>query len=61
MNHIKKTPSAKVNPYDKGSLSWKIWDRNNNPNSEQFWIDKFARNITKRDEIKVNEVLANAV
>ena len=47
----------KKNPYKEGTRSWKIWDKNNNPDSEMFWRDKFTRRLTERDERIMEEAL----
>ena len=49
--------NTKNNPYKEGTISWKIWDKNNNPKSEQFWRDKFTRRITKSDEKMMEDAL----
>ena len=49
--------NTKNNPYKEGTRSWKIWDKNNNPKSDQFWKDKFTRCVTVRDEVQVEEAM----
>ena len=50
--------NTKKNPYKEGTRSWKIWDKNNNPDGEMFWKDKFTRKTTKIDEKLMMEALA---
>jgi len=49
--------ATKKNPYQEGTISWKIWEKNNNPADGQFWIDKFTRRTSKHDEKVVEEAL----
>jgi len=47
----------KKNPFKKGTRSYEIWEKHNNPEHKDFWFDKVTGKITKRDEKIVEEAL----
>ena len=50
-----------VNPFKEGTISWEIWERNNNPENKDFWLVVFNNKVRDEDEEKVREALKHAV
>ena len=57
MANLKETDMK--NPFKKGTMSYDIWERNNNPNDKQFLRRVLTGGkITERDEKILKESLA---